>query len=202
MHPYTTDSKERKTIPVILIIPSLFCAALFNWMISPIVPYIPWFFQPLYFGAPSAIAFYYILLNIFDESVWRWSIFHKTKMVKIPDLNGSWSGYIVSSFDEHKQNHDMNLKISQSWYNIQIDLESAHSKSHSYIAGLLLNDEKGITLYYQFRNYPKSHAVETMHTHIGTAWLVFNKEKNSLEGEYYTGRDRNNFGKMVFTGDN
>jgi hypothetical protein len=43
-----------------------------------------------------------------------------------------------------------------------------------------------------------SQSQKTMSTHKGTVKLFFDETKNTLEGEYYSGRDRQNFGSLYF----
>jgi hypothetical protein len=41
-----------------------------------------------------------------------------------------------------------------------------------------------------------------MSIHRGTVRLVFDEKKNTLEGEYYSGRGRQNFGSLYFVRNN
>jgi len=74
--------------------------------------------------------------------------------------------------------------------------------SHSESASIVINAPEGKYLNYQYINDPKSNAVETMSTHRGTARLIFDEKKNTLEGEYYSGRGRQNFGSLYFVKNN
>lgn len=48
---------------------------------------------------------------------------------------------------------------------------------------------------YEYLNEPKSGAVATMHTHRGLARLSLRRDDGDvLDGEYYTGRDRQHYG--------
>jgi len=67
--------------------------------------------------------------------------------------------------------------------------------SHSLTASLLVHQPDGITLSYEYKNEPKHNAPCTMHAHRGTAVLRL-KRGYSMDGEYYTGRDRLNFGVL------
>jgi hypothetical protein len=75
-------------------------------------------------------------------------------------------------------------------------LETEHSTSRSLAASLLLNQPEGPTLIYQYRNEPKPNAEKTMHAHMGTALLRL-KNAECMEGEYYSGRDRQNYGSLI-----
>ncbi len=49
-------------------------------------------------------------------------------------------------------------------------------------------------LIYDYWSEPKAAATATLHATRGTAYL--NGTKNHLEGQYYTGRDRQNYGNL------
>jgi hypothetical protein len=201
MFPYTTDSDERKNIPIILVILSLSVTAFINlvisWISNIITFSIPFFLQPLYLSAPLTIAMYFILLEIFDKYLWKWSLLHSLGLIKTPNLNGTWHGYLLSSYSNLNVKHEISVIITQYWSEIKIVLKSDDSQSTSTIAGLLTNDSNCITLYYLYLSEPEPDAAPTMHSHRGTNWLVFDEKRDSLIGGYYTGRDSKNHGKIV-----
>ena len=59
----------------------------------------------------------------------------------------------------------------------------------------MLDDGGGPMLSYEYRNEPKPHAAATMHPHRGMTRLGL-VSPGRLEGEYYTGRDRQNYGTL------
>jgi hypothetical protein len=77
-------------------------------------------------------------------------------------------------------------------------LATDQSSSHSESASIVIDTPEGKYLSYQYINDPKSNAVETMSIHRGTVRLIFDEKKNTLEGEYYSGRGRQNFGSLSF----
>ena len=66
------------------------------------------------------------------------------------------------------------------------------SKPHSLSASMVVTEDECI-LIYDYLNEPNPGAEETMHMHRWTARLVLTAT-DRLEGDYYTGRDRNNIG--------
>jgi hypothetical protein len=111
-----------------------------------------------------------------------------------PDLNGTYTGYILSSFDKHGTKHVATLKIRQTWSEMSIVMTTENSTGHSLSASMMT--EIG-TLTYEYLNEPKPNAVPQMHVHRGTGRFNLNSD-NGLEGEYYSGRDRQNYGTMNF----
>ena len=193
MHSYTTDSSERKFVPLYTVGLSVLAAWTLNIVLGDMQFTLPW-----WIGAPSVIGFYGVLYAIFDKYLWRWRVLRTIGVVKVPDLNGIWNGCVVSSFDEHATKYDATIKISQSWTQISVILKTNYSKSSSLLAAIVTEDPGGTVLSYEYLNEPIPNAKYTMHTHRGTARLTMQSNGKVLEGEYYTGRDRQNFGSMRF----
>lgn len=186
LHSYSIDTDERKKIPIYLAIVSVVLIGIFSYMMSIINISLPWFLEPLYLSAPSAITLSFFLSFHYDKYLWRLPIFQLLGISKTPNFNGNWFGIINTSYDGHNESHDVKINITQQWQTISIVLETQYSASHSFIAGILINEHRGITLHYGYKNEPFSNAVQTMHAHRGTTWLIFNEETDSLEGEYYS----------------
>ncbi len=89
----------------------------------------------------------------------------------------------------------MALEIKQTWTEISVVLESSTSRSHTLVAAMQVHAPEGIVLSYQFRNDPKPAAVGTMQIHYGTARLRLS-DGGVLEGDYYSGRGRQNYGSI------
>jgi len=193
MHPYTTDSSERRFIPLYIAIVSI----LFAWGLNRLFNFIQ-LTAPWWVDAPSVVGLYGLLYTLFDKYLWRFRILRTVVIVKIPNLNGTWNGYVASSFDKHATKHNATIRIYQNWTRIIISLETNYSKSSSLIAAIVTENPSGTILCYEYVNEPKPNAKSTMHTHRGTARLILKSDGKVLEGEYYTGRDRQNFGILRF----
>jgi len=191
MHPYATDSNERKTVAFCFAVVGIVLA----WCLSqlPRLIRIPW---PWWIEIPSPFGFYVILAGVFDRWVWRWPLLRMIRIVEVPDLNGHWTGECTSSFDQHAQKYNVQVTISQTWTKIAILLETANSKSQSQVVGMTTREAEGVTLNYMFFNEPKEDADGRMHAHRGTTTLLLSRDGNELTGEYYSGRDRQNFGGL------
>jgi len=191
MHTYSIDTNERKNILLILAVISI----IFSWGFYKILNYyqlsLPWWVE-----SPSVLFFYGLLFVIFDKSLWKY--LKKVNFVKTPNLTGEWGGNLKSSFDNHSSEVKATLNIFQTWTTIKILMTTAQSSSHSESASIVIDTPEGKYLSYQYINDPKSNAIETMNIHRGTVRLVFDEKKNILEGEYYSGRGRQNFGSLYF----
>ncbi len=195
MHTYSIDTQERKNILLILAIASI----VFSWGFYKIIGYyqisLPWWAE-----SPSVLFFYGLLFVVFDK--WLWRYFRRINFIKTPNLNGVWNGNLKSSFDNHSAEVKATLKIFQTWTRIKILLSTDQSSSHSESASIVIDAPEGKYLSYQYINDPKTNTIETMSIHRGTVRLIFDEKKKSLEGEYYSGRGRQNFGSLYFVQDN
>ena len=190
MHSYATDSHERKRVNGALAIAGVGLALLLNWVLQATAVDIPWWVD-----APAVMGFYGILYTAFDRYLWKVRIVHKIGLVKVSDLSGTWEGDVCSSFDDHSTKIKAKLIIKQTWTKLSVHLRTNESESYSQIGAILT--EPNIEINYQYSNEPRSDSRTTMHAHRGTAWLALNGSR--LEGEYYTGRDRKNHGKLLFS---
>lgn len=188
MHPYATDSRERVNIIVYLALLSVAIAYGFHFVLTKSGVQWPWWAE-----APSVMGVFGVLYTLFDKKLWRCKWLHKIGVVKIPDLNGRWSAEGYSS--TYQEEFVGEVQIRQTWTHISVIMETQRSRSHSLTASLLLNQPDGITLSYEYRNEPKPSALPTMHAHRGTTVLRLKGER-LIEGEYYSGRDRLNYGTL------
>ena len=191
MHSYSLDTKERKNILLILAVMSVFITFFFSKTLNHYQITLFWWVE-----SPSVLFFYGLLFIIFDN--WVWKLFSKIGFIKTPDLNGIWKGILKTSFDEHTSETKASLSIFQRWTGIKIILTTPQSRSCSETASFVLETPEGKYLSYQYLNEPKSGATQTMSIHRGTTRLFFDEKENTLIGEYYSGRDRQNFGSLSF----
>jgi SMODS-associating 2TM, beta-strand rich effector domain len=190
MHGYSTDSDERRAVPLLLACLAIFLAWLSSKVLMAIHLSVPWWLD-----APSSLAFYGALYALFDRYLWRNSLVSKLGLVRIPNLAGRWRGYLISSFDGHVKRHDLMINIFQSWTQITVFLTTATSMSRSSAAMIQVEDPEGVALIYQYQNQPLADAIRTMHMHYGTAMLRVSTD-GCLVGDYYAGRDRRTFGRI------
>ena len=191
MHPYVTDSNERIYIPLYLAIISIFSAWILFTLSEQNNLNLPWWIH-----APSVLGFYGLYYKIFDTWLWRNAIIKKIGLVKLPNLNGTWEGFITSSYDNHDREHKASIEIYQTWTRISAILKTENSQSHSLMAMIIAKNPLDTTFSYEYINEPKTNATDKMHTHRGTARLNLGNNFETLYGEYYTGRDRSSFGNL------
>ncbi|MCX6724331.1 MAG: hypothetical protein NT155_04175 [Candidatus Staskawiczbacteria bacterium] len=152
---------------------------------------------PFWVEIPSISGVYALLFYLFDNFCWKWDFFKKIHLIIAEDLNGEWEGVAKSSYDKFKSNIKIVLKIKQKATNIIVNGIFDNSKSVSFNENFENSEiDADVALFYFFRNQPNYNAPETMAMHEGCVKLVYNKKDKSLEGYYYSGRDRNNHGTI------
>jgi len=123
-------------------------------------------------------------------------------ITRIPDLSGEWRGR-VSPIDIMGVSAglgveaEITLTIRQTWTKLLIAARTAQSKSYSISGSFIVSEER--ILSYEYVNEPAVYAPSTMHAHRGTTRLVLEGRNETLKGEYYCGRDRQNIGILTVT---
>jgi hypothetical protein len=190
MHAYITDSAERRDMPLytagISIFLSLGISELFEAFHVTV---------PAWIDVTSVAALYGLLYGLFDEFWWRWPIFQWLGVVKVPVLAGRWTGYVLSSYDNHGVPHPVNIRIEQTWTRMRISLVGEQSNSHSFLGAIFIDAAEGKVIDYEYQNEPSPGAVASMQIHHGTARLRI-LTPTKLEGYYYTGRGRGHYGSI------
>ncbi|MGA2269051.1 MAG: hypothetical protein ABSH44_11335 [Bryobacteraceae bacterium] len=197
-HTYSTDSNERKYIPFLIAGAAIGAAFVAFHIIDGYQIKAPWWASP----PIDTMAFYGIFYGLFEKYVWKWSLLGWLHIVRIPNLSGTWRGEVrpaetggVSSGLATPT--EITVKIQQTWTTMLITGRTTLSQSHSLSGNLLVADERSMS--YEYMNEPSAAAPGTMHSHRGVARLSLNKEDTVLEGEYYSGRDRQNIGAIHLT---
>ena len=170
-------------------------AILLAWLLFRLVTYCVMTTRlPFWIEIPGTGAMYAAVYKLFQHYGWRWRRIRQLNIVRVPDLEGEWYGSVSSSFDQNAATHDVQVSIIQNWTHILIRLTSSFSDSESLVAAITTGDEP--VLSYQYLNTPKPHARAMLHIHRGTAVLRLSRDGVALSGEYYSGRDRQNYGAL------
>jgi len=190
MHVYATDSPERRNITVYLAVMSIFIAIGLS-KLPPLMGYvIPWWLD-----YPSVMGVFGILYGLFNGTIWKYNIFRRIDLIKVPNLSGKWEGTLLTSYDNHEQRHNVNVVIEQNWTEMCISLRADHSESNSQASSLLVRQNNVPLLIYNYFDEPRGTATESMHSHRGTGVLKL-IASDELDGQYYTGRDRLTYGVL------
>jgi len=158
----------------------------------------PWWASP----PIDTMAFYGFFYGVFDRFIWKWPLVHRIRITSIPDLSGTWYGEVCPAETNGVSGglgvkRDITVRIKQTWTRLRIRGETALSKSHSLSGNIITADECSVS--YEYLNEPTALAPSTMHAHRGTARLSIVGRGMTLDGEYYSGRDRQSIGTIRLT---
>lgn len=185
MHAYAVDVRERAAIFYTL----AFISVILVYLLQIYLP-IAW---PWWLGPPSVFGIFKIMLEFWDRWLWRASILRKLRLIQTPYIGGKW--YVEGKSMTAAKEFTAELEIRQNWTTMVVRMETEESSSHSVAASLVIDGGGRKILIYHYANEPKPNASPKMRGHRGTAILRIS-DSETLEGEYYTGRGRENWGVL------
>jgi hypothetical protein len=194
---YGTDSGERRWVLLYLFIIAILISPGITWLVNAGLAMVGQTL-PAVIESPSPLFICGVLTLAFEKYLWRLSLLRRLGIVKIPNLNGTWTGTLRSKWDEFAVEYPITLTIEQEWLRIRVVFKSERSASHSTMAGLFIDDAQGTVLSYEYLSEPQPDADETMTMHRGTTRLVFSEKGGtaSLVGGYYTSQPRMTYGMI------
>jgi len=199
MHPYSVTSSEREHVTCALLgVAILVTWAVTGFLVSKHIA-LPWWVE-----SPSVATIFGLLYCLFDKHAWKCRVLHKVGIISTPNVNGVYVGYLKSSVDGCEKKQEAILNVRQCWTSISISLTANQSVSSSLVAAMVMETDDRTSLYYEYLNTPLPTAKDTMHVHRGSAQLTLKLDGNGtlmLQGQYYTGRDRQSYGSMQFSRD-
>lgn len=143
---------------------------------------------------PKVVTVDLILIAIFSVFLWKLRVF-KGWLVPFPNLNGTWKGFIHTTWIDPKTNErpapiPAILTIKQSFFKISCVMRTAEMTSRSIISDFVLDkDNQMKRLFYSYDSNPIQTVKERSPQHCGTmAFDIVEKPKKKLIGEYWTGR--------------
>lgn len=156
-----------------------------------------------YIDTLSTIGLITLFLTFINFIGWKWTVFKW--LVDLPNLNGRYSGTLVSSYID-PLTHQKTLKncvieVKQTASAIHIfayyaDPVTGQVSSRSYTTSeQIIKEGNGFfLLYYIFTNEPDTLSVQ-LNNHDGTAKFKYYPDIKTLEGDYYN--KRGNTGKII-----
>lgn len=143
---------------------------------------------------PKVVTIDIILIFIFTQFAWKLKLF-KGWLVPFPDLNGSWSGAIYSSWinPETKDSTPpipVLLVINQSFFNISCKMMTGEMDSYSISEGFKISAERQIKqLMYIYISKPRISLDSRSLPHDGAiVFDIVEKPERKLKGRYWTER--------------
>ena len=151
---------------------------------------------PWWLDTPASVGFAGLLYQLLDRRFWH--VRGIIDMLQVPDFRGSWAGSLKTSHDDFAEPHEVRLEIFQTWSRMLVTLENPKTKSRSHSLGGYVVDlgDGTFELVYTFQNEPSRSGPSPLQIHKGTTVLRLSKDRQELEGDYYSGRERQTFGTL------
>ncbi len=193
MHPYHSDQEIRIRVFIMSACLAVGTAYLFSLGIHSLPFAVPWWIE-----TPSVLGFFGLFIWVFDNYLWKTKFFQQLDWFAIPNLNGEYETEIRSSHEGFDKPIYGRAIIRQTASRLSISVETDTSFSHTIHAALIRTDKIArFELSYTYINHPKADAITTMNIHQGTVLLQIDDNGQFLHGEYYSGRGRQSFGKII-----
>ena len=193
MHPYQTEDEIKTRKILIAIVLSIIAAYFLNRFLLQFPMLMTWWID-----YPSVLGFFGLFIFLFDNFIWKLKVIQNFPWLLIPNLNGAWNVEIKSSQDDFKTVIGGQMQIRQTGSRILITLESGNSTSRSIHAAILPTGKPhSYEIMYNYINKPNADSAQTMNIHYGTAWYQISTDFQTLDGEYFTGRGRQTYGRLI-----
>ena len=190
MHDYAIDSRERVLVVRILFMASALVSGIAALLIPSDFTTVRWLLP-----IPSIALVFGVSYWSFDNWLWRLRFLRVLRLISVPDLRGTWTGTVASSYTGFERQQPVTVTIEQTWTKMVVRLNAAESRSWSLTASILTNSPEGLVLTYLFDNQPEAGSDRTMERFRGTTVLV-RTTADQLDGYYYTGRGRGTHGSL------
>lgn len=195
MHQYQTDDSVKTNFLIVAVLLAVALAYLFAKAIDALQIQIPWYLE-----SPSILGFFGAIYWLYDKYLWKIKWIQKVNWIKTPNISGKWNFEIRTSHDEFSEIISGKAIIRQTAFKISIALETDVSISNSIHAALMRAEKVSeYELTYNYINHPKADSIRTMSIHMGTAHVSIDDDSKKMDGEYYTGRNRQNFGRITLS---
>ena len=139
----------------------------------------------------TTISINVVLWTLFIKWGWKLRMFYPW-LVPFPNLSGTWDGELKSNWKEKSlEPIPTEIKISQTFFNLQVKIKTNESKSHSIGASFDIDKDRGLEqLIYSYINTPKPSVRDRSEIHYGSTLLSFEGFKvDEMEGQYWTDRE-------------
>jgi len=195
MHQYQTDDSVKKNFLIVAVLLAVALAYLFGKAIDALQIQIPWYLE-----SPSILGFFGAIYWLYDKYIWKTKWIQKVDWIKTPNISGKWNVEIRTSHGDFTETVSGKAIIRQTAFKISIALETDTSTSNSIHAALMRTEKVSeYELTYNYINHPKADSLETMSIHMGTTHVSIADDSQKIDGEYYSGRNRQNFGRVTFS---
>lgn len=144
----------------------------------------------------STVTVFGIVYFVFDR--WAWRLPLLARVARIPNLQGTWAVTgRTNGADGQARDWSGTARITQTWSQIAISIETETSRSRSGMAALECDPGHGFRIIYGYANEPKGTGAE-LYSHRGTCQVVFSEDLSAGEATYFNDHQRRTFGTMTW----
>lgn len=180
MHDYSVDTKDRIKVISILGILSVTIKVLINDYIEKYMSFI----EPV-----GTLFIFSILFAFYNYFLWRYARYIPF-LDSTPNFNGKYEGSLFSSKSNFKEEIPVHIIVKQNWTKMLITLKTKTSKSCSKTSSIITKTKCDPTLLYFYQNDPHVDSDKSMEIHYGTCEHIWDKDKQTFDATYYSGRGR------------
>lgn len=195
MHDYSVNNRDRDNLIYIMVVISAFVGPLLTLSMTKFSGWAKRTFPHLGLGYTSTVSsgvVFAIIYQLYDKWLWR---IPGLNYLKIPNLNGKWKGNVRSSYDDYAKDYPIEIRIKQTFSQIEITLSNETSSSDSSMAVIYPSGTHPKLTYFYY-NRPRNKSNEEMKAHPGVAELEI-IDKETLHGDYFSGKHRLRTGEMT-----
>lgn len=190
MHEYSTDTIGRHRIIIAACVLIAIGGAYGLGVLYERVGFTP----PWWLDAPAIFGCYAAIWRIYDQFVWRWTLFGRT-VSGIDDYSGEWSGMLHSNYARNAA-LPIELSIKQTSSRILVEVRTETSNSYSNMAMACSSAGRSKGLRYTYSNEPRAFAALSMSPHSGIAEIQLSADRTTLSGQYENNRHRGTYGTI------
>lgn len=152
---------------------------------------------PWWLDTPASLGFAALLYVVLDRFAWHWRVL--SALLRVPDLRGTWTGKLETSYDDFAKARDVRVEISQTWSALLVTLHNLETQSCSHsLGGYVVEIGDGsFEVVFTYQNQPDSTSPNTMQIHQGTTVLRLSQDRQRLDGHYFSGRERRTHGRLA-----
>ena len=108
MHDYAIDSRERVLVVRILFMASALVSGIAAVLIPSDLLTMRWLLP-----IPSIALVFGVSYRAFDNWLWRWQFLRVLRLISVPDLRGTWTGTVASSYTDFENTQSVTVAIEQ-----------------------------------------------------------------------------------------